>query len=99
MNDDNKGLSLVLLNTEKGKELFEAINQQLDMKEVDVYNCLQPNLQHPSIIHPERAEFEQSYSKKGFGYVIKRYGEYGWRYRWGEYKKKVKRIINKIIKL
>lgn len=72
MNDDNKGLSLVLINTEKGKDIFDVIKSRIDSKEVDVENCLQPNLQHPSIIHPDRMKFERDYIKKGFKYVINR---------------------------
>ncbi len=97
MNDDNKGLNLVLVNTEKGVELFESIKPQLEVKEVDVYNCLQPNLQHPSAIHPERKKFEELYAKKGFEYVFKRYGEDGWRYKAEIYRKKVKKVIKIII--
>ena len=97
MNDDDKGISLVLLNTEKGKEIFKAIRSLLEVKEVDVQNCLQLNLQHPTAIHPGRMKFEELYAKKGFEYVFNRYGEDGWRYKASKFKKEVKRIIRNII--
>ena len=97
MNEDNKGLSLVLVNTEKGKELFESIKSVLEIKEVALNNCLQPNLQQPSAIHPERQKFEDLYSKKGFEYVFKRYGEDGWRYKVKKYIKEIRKITNKIV--
>lgn len=89
-NDDDKGVSLVLLNTEKGKQLFEKANKGLEIKKVDINDCLQPNLQYPSIIHPKRNQFEDDYKKHGFKYVFNRYGEAGWRF-------KIKRIAKRII--
>ena len=74
MNDDDKGVSLVLLNTEKGELIFDKIRGKLDIKEVKVENCLQPNLQHPTEIHPRRMQFEILYSQKGFLAAFKRYG-------------------------
>lgn len=97
MNEDDRGLSLVFINTEKGKAVFEAIKKVLDVKEVDVNNCLQPNLLHPSAIHPERERFEELYVKRGFEYVFKRYGEDGWRNKVVVIIKKAKRIIKIII--
>lgn len=98
MNDDDKGLSLVLLNTDKGKEIFEAIQEKLDVREVNIENCLQPNLQHPSVIHPQRSKFEQDYQKHGFEYLMKRYGEDGWRYRLEVLKKRVKKFLRKVVR-
>ena len=42
---------------------------------------MQPNLMHPTAIHPKRDEFEADYAGKGFLYVMKRYGDMGWRDR------------------
>ena len=42
---------------------------------------MQPNLQHPSVIHPKRDEFEKDYIKYGFVYVAKKYGNLGWKYK------------------
>jgi len=92
-NDDDKGVSLVLLNTEKGKQLFEKANKGLEIKKVDINDCLQPNLQYPSIIHPKRNQFEDDYKKHGFKYVFNRYGEAGWRFK---IKRMAKRIIIKL---
>lgn len=89
MNDDDKGVSLVLLNTEKGRLIFEKACGTLDVKELNMNDCLQPNLQHPSEMHPNRAQFEEDYKRFGFSYVIKRYGDIGCIY-------KVKSLIDKI---
>lgn len=97
-NDDDKGVSLILCNTEKGKQLFEAVKQDMDVVPVKLEDCLQPNLQHPSIIHPKRMAFERDYQRKGFLYVMRKYGDIGWRYHLGRVKRKIKSLIRKVIK-
>ncbi len=93
INADDKGVSLVLCNTEKGKLLFEAVKHNLDVVPARLEDCLQPNLRHPSAIHPKRMDFEQDYSKKGFVYVMKRYGDMGWRYKVENLLRKIKKSI------
>lgn len=96
-NADDKGVSLVLCNTEKGKEIFEAVKGRLTTIEVPVEKCIQPNLQHPSVIHPQRREFEEAYVEHGFDYVVKKYGEVGFKYRMrrllNRFKAKLKRLL------
>lgn len=96
-NKDNKGISLLLVNTKKGQDLFEKINGDLNYIESKPELCLQPNLQHPSEIHLKRELFEKEYSQKGFEYVAKKYGNLGWRYKVQESIKIGKRIIKKIV--
>lgn len=97
-NDDDKGVSLILCNTEKGKQLFEAVKQDMDVVPVKLEDCLQPNLQHPSVIHPKRMAFERDYQRKGFLYVMRKYGDMGWRYHLCRVKGKIKSLIRKLIK-
>jgi len=73
MNKDDKGISLVLINTSKGKELFEAVRDRMNVVSAELENCLQPNLCHPSDIHPDHDKFVRDYCAKGFEYVVKRY--------------------------
>lgn len=97
MNDDDKGISLVLVNTEKGKEIFSEIRSRLEVKEVNIYNCLQPNLQHASVIHPKRMKLEKDYIARGFEYIYKK--DYDYRPVWlrilSECKRMFKRIVRK----
>lgn len=95
-NDDDKGVSLVLLNTEKGKLLFEKASKGLEIQAVDIDACLQPNLQHPSEIHFKRTQFEEDYKKHGFRYVFNKYDESGWKFK---VNRKLKRIIKKLVKI
>lgn len=78
-NADNKGVSLVLLNTEKGRKLFEAVKNRMNTIPANLEDCLQPNMKHPSEIHPLRDAFEEDYVKHGFKYVMCKYGDMGWK--------------------
>ena len=73
INADNKGVSLVLVNTEKGKLLFDSIKDCMKAIPAKLKDCLQPNLQHPSEAHPKRIVFEKDYERNGFVYVLKHY--------------------------
>ena len=97
-NLDDKGCSLVLVNTPKGREIFEAVKDKLNIKPAELDNCLQPNLRHPSSIHPKRMQFEHDYAKRGFIYAMNKYGYAGWRYRERLIKQRVKRFIKRMIK-
>lgn len=59
---------------------------------------LQPNLLHPSEIHPLRQTFEEDYAKHGFLYVARKYGDMGWRYRVKLLKRKCRTAIRLILK-
>lgn len=93
INKDDKGLSLVLVNTEKGKRLFEAIKDRMNVVPADLENCLQTHLRMPSDIHPLRMQFEDEYKKKGFEYV---YLKYNIPQRSHRYKFKLKMFLKRI---
>lgn len=71
INKDERGLNLVLVNTKKGIDLFGSITEKLDVFDVTPDSYMQPNLQHPSVIHRKRMQFEKDYKKYGFEYVYK----------------------------
>lgn len=81
LNEDDKGISLVLLNTEKGKQVFETVKQDINTTSLSLRDCLQQNLLSPTLPHPKRDKFEKDYAKHGFEYVAKRYGDIGWRHQ------------------
>jgi len=97
INADDKGVSLLLVNTEKGRQLFDAVQERMNIIPAKLENCLQHNLQHPSVIHPKRMQFENDYKKKGFEYVFYKYGEEGWRHKVRSFLGKIKRLIKRII--
>jgi len=75
--DDNKGVSLVLLNTKKGAAIFEKIKNHLIYEESNAGECTQRNLIRPTEPSPKRDVFWEDYYKYGFEYVAKKYTDYG----------------------
>jgi len=71
--DDKNGVSLVIINSQKGKELFEDIKLHFEIIKSDTENCLQPNLISPSKKPNEYDKFWEDYLKKGYKHVVKKY--------------------------
>lgn len=61
-----KGVSLVLLHSKKGKELFDGICEQIEYRKSDVENCIQPNLKEPSKKPIKLEKFQMKYKKFGY---------------------------------
>jgi len=76
--NDNRGVSLVMVNSRKGKELFEKIIDNIYYVQSNVEECMQPQLkQHVDFPQRERKEFVRDFQKRGFDYLItkKKYQE------------------------
>lgn len=99
INKDDKGVSLILVNTKKGREIFDAIKDRMTVIPAKLEDCLQPNLLHPSVIHSKRMEFERNYEHKGFEYVMKKYDQDHWKKKFRKFTGRVKRKIKKILGL
>lgn len=72
--DDDKGLSVMFISSSKAKKVFDEIKKNLIYQEIQLKDCLQRNMQAPSILNRESAQFEKDYISKGFKYVMKKYG-------------------------
>lgn len=73
--NDKKGVTLVMLNSEKGRALFENVKEGFDVRETAVENALQPNLKAPTKKPEIYDEFQSVYSEKGFEYIFYRYAK------------------------
>ncbi len=73
---DKNGNSLVFLNTDKGKFLFNQILDKIDFIESNCNDCMQPNLNSPSIFPNDYNDFWKDYLQHGFIFICKKYGEY-----------------------
>lgn len=69
--DDDKGTSLLMCNTERGKKLWEEVKNQVKYIQILKEECLQPNLQKPSKRPDYRDQFWKIYQKYG----IKKIGQ------------------------
>lgn len=73
--DDDRGTSLVLVNSEKGREIYQEILEKLKSKEVTMENALMSN---PAIVyspksHKNRERFFQQLDEKQFDELVKQY--------------------------
>lgn len=74
--DDNKGVSAVIVNSERAETYLSQLNQYMDLLEVDQDICSQTNLYMASTIPPYRNEFWTLYRQKGFIALLRKYGRY-----------------------
>lgn len=70
----NVGVSLIIVNTPKGRDFFSCIKADLRCFRSSLEESLQPNLQAPTRIHPFRDQFETAYVQRGFEYAYKKFG-------------------------
>ncbi len=75
--DDNKGVSLVLVNNEVSERTLEHVKDQLIWKQTRLENNLQPPLKAPFPKLKKREKFWKDFRTKPFGYVTKEYGGIG----------------------
>lgn len=80
MNDD-KGVSLVLSNSEKGDSILTNLLDGHIKIECALKDCIQPMLVSPVKKPIARDIFLQDYQNRGFEYVAKKYSDLGLKYR------------------
>ncbi len=70
--DTNSGVSLALINTAKGKLLFEDIKNSIFFEKREVSEAIEGNdqLRHPSIKHKDFDKFQNLYLQDGFAHAI-----------------------------
>lgn len=71
--NDNKGVSLVLISSEKGSEILEKVKNQLQWFGCDIKNCLQPTLIKPTLVSGRREQFWLDYAEMDFAVFLKKY--------------------------
>lgn len=82
---DNKGVSLVLVNSERGARYFDACRGRLDVREADLKDCMQKPLQGSYDAPADREQFWDQYRGKNFEWIAARYSDYSVskRLKWG----------------
>lgn len=66
---ENIGGSIILVNSNKGRILFEAAKNEMMTIHVDINKMMQPVLKSPTLFHNRREDLENAYAKHGFKYV------------------------------
>lgn len=88
--NDEKGTSLLIINSKKGENILENIKNNIYLEESSVEKCLQPQLKYPSAENKNKLSFWNDYKKRGFHFVAKKYTIFG-------FKKRLIKSIKKII--
>ena len=91
--DDNKGISLILVNTDKARDILNNLEMNESLKSISLLDISQPHLSKPAKISPKRDLFWKEYSRKGFKYTLNKYGNYS------IYRKMIKKMKRTIIKV
>ena len=97
--NDNKGVSMIMINYVKGQILFNSIKEKILFKESDEneIDTLQPQLSKPSRPNPLRDQFEDDFYKKGYQYISKKYGDENWKERIKKFIRPIYILIKKTI--
>ena len=97
---DALGVSLVLVNSDKGKDLFHKVLDKFNYEEVYAGNYMQPQLEYPCKLNPHHKSFVLDYETKGFLYIAKKYGDLGIRWKlevfFTQFKKFLKQIVDRL---
>jgi coenzyme F420-reducing hydrogenase beta subunit len=74
--DDNKGISLVFINSTKGSSFFNNIKEKIEIRESSKENCEQINLLRPTPQNEISNKLWNDYEKKGIKYIMLKYTQY-----------------------
>lgn len=98
--DDNKGISLVMCNTDKGHQILQQILPNLVCIESRIEEAImkQPQLTHPLQFGMKHSQFWALYASEGFEGVARKLYQYGWKYDILRMVKNVLRPVKKVIK-
>lgn len=92
--DDNKGVSLVLVNTKKGQQYFDLIKCSVKWKETKIEHSMQRAFIRSEPLPTTREQFWKDFKSSDFSLIAKKYGGYS---SFG--KRIIRKIQRKIMKL
>lgn len=75
LDDDDKGLSLVITTSEKGEFLLEKISDMIDLQKVDYCEAIKanPSLENSATFTPKRKSFENDFETEKINVLLKKY--------------------------
>jgi coenzyme F420-reducing hydrogenase beta subunit len=90
---NTNGISLLMVNTNRGKVVWERIHSDFIYQQSNTKQCLQPVLLHPKSASPQRDAFWKEYLQNGFTATVNKY--YGITHK-TLLKNKIQQLINLI---
>lgn len=88
--DDNMGISLVLVNSERGRIIFEIIKEKVEWKATSIEDSMQQPLIAPFPKPNTREQFWKDYFTLSFSSVARKYAEYDLYHRFRLWAKTIK---------
>ena len=95
INSDNRGVSLLLINTEKGREVLERIRPLMRLEKSSLEECMQPNLHRSTVMSPDNDRFTEDFLNRGFPYIGKKYADLGAGYNFVKLRRRLGKILEK----
>lgn len=92
-NQDNKGCSLLFINTLKGRNIFTKISTDLNYIPSNKELCVQPNLISSTTLNNQSEKFTKTYIKGGINEVLMKFSSISYKYKINRF---IKRLISKI---
>lgn len=71
--NDKRGVSLLIINNNKGAKYFSKIKNHFYELECKIENCLQPSLKERDCLNKDVIKFWNDYENFGYDYIIKKY--------------------------
>ncbi len=75
--NDNKGVSLVFVNNDKGAKVFDGVKNDLEWKQTKLEDSTRPSMLHPFPEPEDRDLFWRDFSSGSFGKVARKYAGNG----------------------
>ncbi len=97
MNADDKGYSLVLVNTQEGRRIWDRCRENGHWRPVDLSTCMQRPLRENAERNPLSDKFREDFTNKGLRYCLRRYGDWNLRSQAGYAYKWIRRKLRKIL--
>lgn len=82
--DDNKGVSLVLVNNDVGEKAFDTVKDAVRWRQTRIEDSMQPPLKAPYPMPSNRNVFWSDFLNKDFEYISRKYGGAGFmnKFKW-----------------
>ena len=91
--DDDKGVSLVIINSDKGNDMFKVTSGDLEYCATELSSSIQTPLIGPYDAPDKREQFWSDFDKKSFNYIVKQYGGAGIKSKTSKIMRALKRKI------
>ncbi|MGI6010622.1 MAG: Coenzyme F420 hydrogenase/dehydrogenase, beta subunit C-terminal domain [Ruminococcus sp.] len=96
--EDNKGVSLVMVNTNKGLQIWKKAAESMDVIECTGYPYRHTNMKRPTKRPENYDEFWEDYLEKGFDFVMQKYCGYEVVSYYRRKREKIIKYIKKVLK-